>query len=127
MRIREGAETIDGRIIFLAVENQTPTVSQMCVCVCVCMCFRHICIRMCVVALLRFIFQCYRILSTSLERRRWDEWYSRRNSTKSPASAVGSVNESRLMSQVRKVREHQCVSAIRTVQVLPVFVCLGSS
>jgi hypothetical protein len=58
-------------------------------------------------------------------------YYSRINSTKSPASGTGTVSEPRLMYRVggsarSRVRVDQCVSAVRAVEV-PVLVCLRSS
>jgi hypothetical protein len=52
--------------------------------------------------------------------------YSRINYITSPALGAGTVSEPRLTSQVRRVREDQCVSAVTAVEV-PVLVCLLSS
>jgi hypothetical protein len=47
--------------------------------------------------------------------------YSRRNSTKSPASGAGNVSEPRLMSKVKRVHADQCVSAVRAVEMPVLF------
>jgi len=62
VRSREGAEVIDGRIVLISCrKSDTDCLPDVCVCMYVCACVRRVCIRMCVVALLWFIFQCCRI------------------------------------------------------------------